>query len=298
LQASSRDSPEARSPEPEANKFHRKPLSVPFHPALAVSGVDGDLAMAVALDHDLIASESLDDGVQFYFSSPGHRDAAATAIGAAWPSAMLTAREVDDGDWARRSQEKLGPVTVGRITVRPSHAAPGRDRTAEVVILPSMGFGTGHHATTRLCLAGLQRVPLEGWSMLDVGTGSGVLAFAARALGALSALGIDNDPDAVQNARDNEVLNPTLDRVSFRLCELGRDPLPQADVVTANLTGASLCRSAGLLLGATSPGGYLIVSGLLIAERADVQQAFGLVPVWEAFEDEWAVLCFTSPDSR
>jgi ribosomal protein L11 methyltransferase len=149
-----------------------------------------------------------------------------------------------------------------------------------------------------LCLAGLQQVPLEGRSMLDVGTGSGVLAFAARAMGASSAVGIDNDPDAVQNARENELLNPTLDRVSFRLCELGRDPLPPADVVTANLTGASLCRTAGLLLGATGPGGHLIVSGLLITERADVQQAFGLLPVWEAFEDEWAVMCFTSPDSR
>ena len=129
--------------------------------------------------------------------------------------------------------------------------------------------------------------------MLDVGTGSGVLAFAARALGALSALGIDNDPDAVQSARDNQALNPTLDRVSFRLGELGRDQLPPADVVTANLTGAWLCRSAGLLLDATVAGGHLIVSGLLLTEREDVRQAFGLRPLWEASEDEWAAMCFT-----
>ncbi len=266
---------------------------MPSYPALAIRGVDGDLALAVALDHDLLASESLPDGVQLYFPSAQHRDAAASAIGAAWPSATLTAREVDDGDWARRSQENLGPVTVGRITVRPAPAALERGRAGEVVILPSMGFGTGHHATTRLCLAGLQQVPVEGRSMLDVGTGSGVLAFAARALGALSALGIDNEPDAVQSARDNQVLNPTLDRVSFRLCELGRDPLPPADVVTANLTGAWLCRSAGLLLGATVAGGHLIVSGLLLTERKDVREAFGLPPLWESSEDEWAAMCFT-----
>ena len=271
---------------------------MPRYPALSIGGVDGDLATAFALDHGLIASEALPDGVQLYFSSGRQRDAAASAIGVAFPSATLTAREVDDGDWARRSQENLGPVTVGRITVRPLHAVPGRDPTAEVVILPSMGFGTGHHATTRLCLAGLQQVPLEGRFVLDVGTGSGVLAFAARALGASRALGIDNDPDAVHNARENQLLNPTLDQVSFQIGELGRDPLAPADVVTANLTGAGLCRSAGLLIGATHPGGHLIVSGLLKTEREDVLTAFGLTPGWEASEDEWVAMCFTRPDSR
>ncbi len=179
-----------------------------------------------------------------------------------------------------------------------------------------MGFGTGHHATTRLCLAALQTLDLSQLSVLDVGTGSGVLAIAADRLGAARALGIDHDPDAVQAARENLALNPATRDVSFAVADLRTTPLPRAGVVTANLTGALLIETANDLLAAVDAGGTLIVSGLLAAERDDVVRAMTgpasasaasrLRPdekgghdvphariVWEGEEDGWVGLAMT-----
>jgi ribosomal protein L11 methyltransferase len=154
-----------------------------------------------------------------------------------------------------------------------------------------MGFGTGHHATTRLCLAALQRLPLHGRTVLDVGTGSGVLALAARLLGARDAVGLDVDPDAIQSAEENLAANPAIDRVLFVTGDLRTVPLDPADVVTANLTGALLVQTAGLLRAAVRPGGTLIVSGLLDHERSAVVEALSpAAVVWEESEQNWVGL--------
>jgi ribosomal protein L11 methyltransferase len=161
-----------------------------------------------------------------------------------------------------------------------------------------MGFGTGHHATTRLCLEALQSVTLEGASVLDVGTGSGVLAFAARALGADRVLGIDNDADALDCANQNLALNPGPDILRFELCDVaGPDAgaWRQFDVLTANLTGTLLCRTAPTLVSMLAARGRLIVSGLLSEEYPDVIAAFRpLMVARRRSEEGWDGLVFES----
>lgn len=261
------------------------------YPAIDVRTDAPDLLLAIVDDFGPTAVEDLerDGSVRIFFPSPTDRDAALRALA---PRFDVTAVDVPDEDWARRSQENLKPVTVGRITVFPDPESriPNPDQVA-IVIVPSMGFGTGHHVTTRLCLAALQAIPLTNQVVLDVGTGSGVLAIAADRLGAARAVGIDDDPDAIQSAHENLALNPAVTRVRFETVDVSAMPLPVVDVVTANLTGALLIRSAPALLAAVRTGGTLVLSGLVADERDDVCAAFATAAVfWEREEDGWVGL--------
>jgi len=259
------------------------------YPAVDVQSAPADLVLALVDDFEPTAVEERGDSLRIFFSSTAARDDALNVLAATAPASAI---DVPDEDWARRSQENLQPVTVGRITIIPNSQFPIPN---SIVIAPSMGFGTGHHATTRLCLAALQAIDLTDAFVLDVGTGSGVLAIAAERLGASRALGIDHDPDAIQSARENLALNPGARHVEVGIADLTVVALPRADVVTANLTGALLVRSAASLLGAVRPGGTLILSGLLAHERDEVCRAF--VPaaiVWEHEEDGWVGMILRS----
>jgi len=259
-------------------------------PALDVAAGDPDLILAAADDYSPTAVEERDATLRIFFATTDIRDRAATAMRAQFSVVPV---DIDDQDWARR--QHLEPVQIGNITVFPAPPATTDHRTAiTIVIPPSMGFGTGHHATTRLCLAALQTVDLHGTFALDVGTGSGLLAIAAVTLGAARALGIDDDADAIQAARENLDGNGVTS-VEFAVGDLMKDALPAADVVLANLTGALVIRAAARLVKAVRPGGVLIISGVLAAEGDDVRRA--LTNLWpgadvkEASEDEW--LAFT-----
>jgi ribosomal protein L11 methyltransferase len=268
-----------------------------FWPALDVQEPD-DLLLATLDDFAPVAIEERASVARVFFAVREDRDAARARLDREGRAAV--AIEVDDEDWARRSQQDLGPVTVGRITIVPrpegsstSPAAAGLE-SLTIVIQPSMGFGTGHHATTRLCLAALQQATLTGAFMLDVGTGSGILAIAAARLGASGALGIDVDTDAINSAQANLALNPDAGGITFSVADVTAIPLPRADVVAANLTGALLTRVPGLLLDALTPGGTLILGGILAAEERIVRRAFSAADaVWRQQEEEWIGLMLT-----
>jgi len=239
-----------------------------------------DFLLAQLDDFRPTAINDIDNGVIAYFGSASARDSALAQLGS-YELVDVTSHDVPDENWAERSQAALTPVTVGALTIAPPWTVTDELRASApgpiIVILPSMGFGTGHHASTRLCLELLQRVPLRGKRVLDVGTGSGVLAIAARVLGAANVVGIDVDPDAVTNARENLELNAIADGVTFLEAGLGTQTAesPAAyDLVLANLIGSLLQREAGSITALSASGGHLILSGFQLHEFDDVRAAF------------------------
>jgi ribosomal protein L11 methyltransferase len=272
---------------------------MPTYPALDVRFAPGPGAGALQdqLYAELDAFEPLaiqehesGDGWTVFFRLPAQRNAAREALRFALGANVIETAAVDvpDEDWARRSQADLRAVRVGRLTIAPPWDVPSSPSGLLIVIEPSMGFGTGHHATTRLCLALLQDLPLAGVRAIDVGTGSGVLAIAAGQLGAADAVALDNDPDALLNARDNVARNRGAAGVEVKEADLANLSLAPAQVVTANLTGAVLQRFAATLRALVSPGGALIVSGFSPEELPAVVAALGSPAERTLEEGEWA----------
>jgi ribosomal protein L11 methyltransferase len=268
---------------------------VKLYPALDVQCESTDVLVTLVDDFSPTAIEERDTSIRVFFADTADRDAARFTVAAHFPVAPV---DVSDEDWARRSQEELQPITIGRLRIVPTPARPNPESRVPnpdtIVIVPSMGFGTGHHATTRLCLEMLQTLDLNDRVVLDAGTGSGVLAIAAARLGARQAIGIDNDPDAIQAARENLEHNPQARAVSFEVADLTSILTAhqgEADVVTANLTGALLERAAVDIERAVRSGGSIVASGILTEERAAVVAAFGSsIVVRDWIEDEWVGL--------
>lgn len=259
-----------------------------------------DLVSAELDGLDIVAvAEQPDGSWQVYFKDDAQRAAAAAVLRAAHgPGGLiLCALDVPDEDWARRNQEALRAVRIGGIIVAPPWDVPSTPATGgamTIVIDPAMGFGSGHHATTRLCLAALQRLDLQGLRVLDIGTGSGVLALTAVRLGAAAVLGIDTDRDALDNARGNAALNDAPSCLEFRELDFRQEPSLIADVVVANLTGGMLTAGRGDVVRKVAPGGSLILSGISLDERQGVLAAFAesCTVRWTAEEDGWCCVLF------
>ena len=195
-------------------------------------------------------------------------------------------------DWSERWREFHRPVVIGdSLTVRPPWEPPGTN-SIDLVIDPGQAFGTGAHATTRLCLEMLLALPEPGGAFVDLGCGSGVLAIAAARLGYDPVLALDNDPASVQATADNAAANGA--EVEVRRFDLRSEEVPAARTVTANLLGPLLRTWAPRLRG---PGvavpERLIASGLLVAEADGIAQAFAAAGLREADRresGEWGAL--------
>ena len=198
-------------------------------------------------------------------------------------------KQVADQDWVRATQNQFQPVRVSsRLWVVPTwHAAPD-PAAINLVIDPGLAFGTGTHATTRLCMKWLDTNLRGGESVLDYGCGSGILGIAALKLGAARATGVDIDPLALLAARDNAMQNQV--HMAFVAAE-GDAPEP-ADIVLANILANPLTLLAPLLARLTRRGGHILLSGVLEHQAREVEDAyraaFDLAPL--EHDDGWVLI--------
>lgn len=209
---------------------------------------------------------------------------------------------VPDEDWGEAWKKGLGPLSIGRVFVRPTWvdaAAPAG--SVEVVLDPGMAFGTGTHPTTSLCLAALSDLlgARPGASVLDVGTGSGLLAIAARKLGAGRVAANDVDPVAVRVAGENAAANGAeLELVAAPLSAIAG----RFDLVVANILANTLVELAPEIAAKVAPCGAVLLSGILAPQEEEVRAAYlalGLRPLpgGDRRDGEWSLLALGRPGS-
>lgn len=230
------------------------------------------------------------------------------------PIAPATTRELAEEDWANSWKQQYRPLRVGHSILIVPAWETHQPAPEEVTIRlePGMAFGTGLHPTTRQCLHALETHLPPGSTVLDVGTGSGILAIAAAKLGAGSVLALDSDPVAVSVAQENVMSNGVADRVTVRLGslpggvaeewlprrELDGAPLPlldegRYDVVVVNILAPVIVGMVPALVARTVSHGCVIAAGFIDSQEGDVTDTFrahGMRVTHRAQEADWVSL--------
>ncbi|MGN6738763.1 50S ribosomal protein L11 methyltransferase [Dyella sp.] len=189
--------------------------------------------------------------------------------------AQLAFAEVEDQDWERAWMDQFQPMPFGRrLWIYPWNIEPPADEDLVVVRLdPGLAFGSGTHPTTALCLEWLDGLDLVGKSVTDFGCGSGILAIAALKLGAASAVGVDNDPQALTASIDNAERNAVADRLAVFLPQ-DFDGAP-ADVFVANILAGPLGELAPTFAAAAKAGAPFAISGILDGQQDELLVRYG-----------------------
>lgn len=290
-------------------------LSVSFEVAAAeVEAVSDALLEAGAASVDVADAAAGSPAEQAVFAEPGTEplrpwrrsrvsvlvaegaDATALVVGACARAGitppLLHAHPVADLDWVRASREQFTPIRVSpRLWVVPSWHEPPDPDAINIVLDPGLAFGTGNHATTRMCLNWLERALRGGESVLDYGCGSGILAIAAMKLGAARAEGVDIDGQALLAARHNAIQNRVL-ATFYDAADAIRRP---AQIVVANILAHPLIVLAPLLGRLTARRGRIALAGLLAGQAGEVRAAYEPWFVFDAPEEDegWVLLSGT-----
>ena len=208
------------------------------------------------------------------------------------PAPHISVRDVDDKNWNEEWEKTIQPIHVtDKIVITPTwHAYNAQPEELVLIIDPKMSFGTGYHETTRLVLRLMEKYVRKGMILLDVGTGTGVLAIAGIKLGASTAVGVDNDEWSYENAIENVQLNHVSDRVKIILGELASVSSLRFDMIVANIQKNVIEPLLQQMHAMVNGGGIVILSGLLEGDEQPLQtgiDAAGFAVAEMTKENEW-----------
>jgi ribosomal protein L11 methyltransferase len=216
----------------------------------------------------------------------------------------LSVTRVPAQDWNEAWARSVKPLRIGRVVIRPSwEPVMLGPRDLEIILDPKQAFGTGHHATTRMLLECLQQDIRGGERILDVGTGSAILAMVAVKLGAASAIGVEIDSVAVDCAQEYVKLNGLNDQIDIlcgTLVDLPQENGQAIDLVLANLDRQTVLSLAEDLASVASGGARVLVSGILVEQESEIVERFsklGLVCTSRRDDEGWVVMQFLKPES-
>lgn len=207
-------------------------------------------------------------------------------------NADIRMRTIEEENWNEQWEQTVQPIEIGeKIVVKPSWASYENTSGRTIIhIDPKMSFGTGYHETTRLTIQLLERYVQHNTTMLDVGTGTGILAIAAVKLGVASAMGIDIDEWSVKNAAENAMANNVSHRVKISQQTLEMLPQTEFDLIAANITLNTIITLLPEMNKRLKKNGTLLLSGLLESDEHILTAALShrdFKVVEKIFENEW-----------
>lgn len=237
-----------------------------------LDAVQADLAIGLLSDAGYDGFEESTEGLRSFIAQEDFDEERLMDItrmlDVAWEKSVIR-----EENWNARWESSFSPVVIpGKVAVRASFHPPVEGVGLDIIITPKMSFGTGHHATTWLMMDMLFGLDLGGKDLLDVGTGTGILAILAEKLGAKAVDAIDNDHWCIENARENIVLNHCR---NIQVSLSGSLPEEKRyDLVLANIHKTFLLENRTGLVRLLRPGGILLMSGLLLEDREAVENAY------------------------
>lgn len=184
------------------------------------------------------------------------------------PFECIGVTEISNKNWNEEWERTIQPISVTEnIIITPSwHPVPDSEKIV-LTIDPKMTFGTGYHETTRLMLRMMEQYIRPGHTVLDIGTGTGILAIASIRLGAAEAVAVDTDELTMDNGPENALRNNVTDRVHFRIGSIEVVPEQYFDVILANIIRTTIIELMDAMMAKVAPSGTLLLSGLLIGDR-------------------------------
>lgn len=221
------------------------------------------------IDEDLVKNElSMMPRVSVFFEDAGRT----AQVASKFIDAEI--RTIDDADWKEKYKEQFKALALTEnIVVCPSWEEVPKGDYKIISLDPGMAFGTGDHATTSMCAQLMEKWGCEGKKVLDVGTGSGILAIGAALMGAGDVLGIDIDDDAVAVAHENVAKNGCSDKIKIVKGDLTEGVDYEADLVVANIIAELVIELAKDIKKHLKPGGPFICSGILVEKSEMVTNA-------------------------